>query len=186
MPLQKWGQHGRLVASRARTLRSSPMERFGARQPRNCSRMNTAERRTGACALCMEPACAVVVPGHGTEQCQWQGSKTAKPRQVSVLLHPLAVGSAPLLWRDWSRREHRRACMHLLRHQRIEISCPPTLPPSKSVREPILSRAQRAHTRLSWEERLACNRRAPTANRVTIKLFGIPEGFASWFGRLPA
>jgi hypothetical protein len=31
------------------------------------------------------------------EQCQWQGSATTKPRQVSVLLHPLVVGSAPLL-----------------------------------------------------------------------------------------
>jgi hypothetical protein len=30
------------------------------------------------------------------EQCQWQGRTTAKPRQVSVLLHPLVVGSAPL------------------------------------------------------------------------------------------
>jgi hypothetical protein len=30
------------------------------------------------------------------EQCQWQGKATTKPRQVSVLLHPLAVGSAPL------------------------------------------------------------------------------------------
>ena len=43
------------------------------------------------------------------EQCQWQGSATKKPRQVSVLLHPLAVGPTPLLWRAWSRREHRRA-----------------------------------------------------------------------------
>jgi len=46
------------------------------------------------------------------EQCQWQGSATKKPRQVSMLLHPLTVGPAPLLWRDWSRRLHRRACMH--------------------------------------------------------------------------
>jgi hypothetical protein len=30
------------------------------------------------------------------EQCQWNGSATAKPRQVSVLLHPLQVGPAPL------------------------------------------------------------------------------------------
>ena len=30
------------------------------------------------------------------EQCQWNGSATAKPRQVSVLLHPLVVGSKPL------------------------------------------------------------------------------------------
>src|SRR5579883_559817 len=31
------------------------------------------------------------------EPCQWNGAATAKPRQVSVLLHPLQVGSAPLL-----------------------------------------------------------------------------------------
>jgi hypothetical protein len=30
------------------------------------------------------------------EQCQWNGHATAKPRQVSVLLHPLPVGAAPL------------------------------------------------------------------------------------------
>ncbi len=30
------------------------------------------------------------------EQCQWEGHATAKPRQVSVLLHPLQVGPAPL------------------------------------------------------------------------------------------
>jgi hypothetical protein len=51
------------------------------------------------------------------EQCQWQGSATAKVRQVSVLLHPLVIGSAPVLWHDWSRRYHRRVCTQLLRHQ---------------------------------------------------------------------
>src|SRR5260221_8294068 len=55
------------------------------------------------------------------EQCHWNGSETAKPRQVSVLLHPLSVGSEPLLSRDWSRRVHRRACSQLLRHQLVEI-----------------------------------------------------------------
>src|SRR5260370_3544438 len=54
------------------------------------------------------------------EQCQWNGSETRKPRQVSVLLHPLIVGKEPLLWQDWSRRVHRRACIRLLRHQRVE------------------------------------------------------------------
>jgi hypothetical protein len=61
------------------------------------------------------------------EQCQWQGVATKKPRQVSVLLHPLAVGPAPLLWHDWSRRHHRRACMQLLRHQHMEITCVTTV-----------------------------------------------------------
>jgi hypothetical protein len=116
------------------------------------------------------------------EQCQWQGSATAKPRQVSVLLHPLQVGLAPLLWRDWSRREHRRACMRLLRHQRIEVSLPPPTAASPHTADVILSRAQRAHSRLSWTERLARNARPATADRVTIKLFGIPEHFAILLG----
>ena len=51
------------------------------------------------------------------EQCQWQGSATKKPRQVSVLLHPLIVGSEPIRWHDWSRRSHRRACIQLVRQE---------------------------------------------------------------------
>jgi hypothetical protein len=115
------------------------------------------------------------------EQCQWQGNVTAKPRQVSVLLHPLRVGSAPLLWRDWSRRVHRRACIQLVRDQRIEmsLSSPTASPPIAQV---ILSRAQRAHSRLSWQERLACNARALAAGQVTIRLFGIPAAFATSLG----
>jgi hypothetical protein len=31
------------------------------------------------------------------EQCQWHGRAATKPRRVSVLLHPLLIGSAPLL-----------------------------------------------------------------------------------------
>jgi len=116
------------------------------------------------------------------EQCQWNGGDTAKPRQVSVLLHPLQVGSAPLLWRDWSRREHRRACLQLVRHQRIEVSLLPPAADSPGNAEVPLSRAQRAHYRLSWQERLARNTRSETAGQVTIKLFGIPHPFAIWMG----
>ncbi len=77
------------------------------------------------------------------EQCQWEGHETRKLRQVSVVLHLLPVVPAPLLWRDWSRRVHRRACMHLVRDQRIEISLSPSAasPPTTEV---ILSREQRA------------------------------------------
>jgi hypothetical protein len=134
------------------------------------------------------------------EQCQWNGSATAKPRQVSVLLHPLRLGSAPLLWRDWSRRAHRRACMQLVRHQRIEVSLSPPAAALPGTADVILSRAQRAHSRLSsengvfmqggvepymsvsWEKRLARNARPEIAGRVTIRLFGIPEGFAISLG----
>jgi hypothetical protein len=112
------------------------------------------------------------------EQCQWNGSTTAKPRQVSVLLHPLVVGSLPLLWCDWCRRSHRRACMQLLRNQCITIeSEPPTTTPPPVTPAPF-SRAQRAHSRLSWAERLARNARSPTSGQITIKLFGVPPAFA--------
>ena len=94
------------------------------------------------------------------KQCQWHGQATTKPRRISVLLHPLRVGSAPLFWLDWSRRAHRRACMQLVRHQRIEVSLSPPGAASPRKAEVILSRAQRAHYRLSWPERLVRNARA--------------------------
>ena len=116
------------------------------------------------------------------DQCQWNGGVTAKPRQVSVLLHPLRVGPAPLLWRDWSRRAHRRVCMQLVRRQRIEVSLPPPVAASPRKDKVILSRAQRVHARLSWAERFARNARVPTASQVTIRLFGVPDDFATSLG----
>jgi hypothetical protein len=120
------------------------------------------------------------------EQCQWQGSATTKPRQVSILLHPLVVGSAPLRWRDWDRRHHRRACLQLLRQQHVEVQVESGSSASPTISPAPLSRAQRAHYRLDFQERLARNARAPTASRVTIKLFGVPEAFATSLGLVTA
>ena len=119
------------------------------------------------------------------EQCQWKGNATAKPRQVSVLLHPLRVGSAPLLWRDWSRRVHRRACQQLVRDQRVEVNTPPSPPNRPLPTDVILSRALRAHTRLSWETRLARNARSTGGGQVIINLFGVPGDFAKLIGLIP-
>lgn len=116
------------------------------------------------------------------EQCQWNGSATVKPRQVSVLLHPLGVGSAPLLWRDWKRRHHRRACMQLLRQQHVEVQVEQSLPLTPTLSPAPLSRAQRAHYRLTFQERLARNTRVSTAGQVTVKLFGVPAAFATSLG----
>ena len=115
------------------------------------------------------------------ERCQWNGSATAKPRQVSVLLHPLPVGSAPLLWRDWHRRHQRQACLRLHR-QRLEIQLDPALPSTGACSPPMISRAQRAHYRLSWAERLARNARTEAVERITLTLFGIPERLAIFLG----
>ncbi|HEU5377582.1 MAG TPA: hypothetical protein VFV38_19335 [Ktedonobacteraceae bacterium] len=115
------------------------------------------------------------------EQCQWNGSTTAKPRQVSLLLHSLAVGSAPLLWRDWSRRHQRRACIRLHR-QLLDLQTAPATPPTPTVSPPTISRAKLAHSRLSWEERLARNARKDQAERISLTLFGIPERLATFLG----
>jgi hypothetical protein len=51
---------------------------------------------------------------------------------------------------------------------------------------PPLSRAELAHARLSRAKRLARNARSLTVGRVTIRLFGVPEDFATSFGLAPA
>lgn len=115
------------------------------------------------------------------EQCQWSGSATAKPRQVSVLLHPLPVGSAPLLWRDWHRRHQRHACLRLHR-QHLEVQMEPALKGTAASCSPTISRAKRAHYRLSWDERLARNARTEAAERITLTLFGTPDRLAAFLG----
>jgi hypothetical protein len=116
------------------------------------------------------------------EQCQWQGGATKKPRQVSVLLHPLGVGSAPLLWHDWSRRRYRRACIQLLRSQKVDIQHGQDGAVRIVSPPPTLSRAQRAHYRLSFAERFARNVWVSSASRPIITLFGIPETFSVFLG----
>jgi hypothetical protein len=105
-----------------------------------------------------------------------------EPRQVSVLLHPLVVGNEPLLWYDWSRRHHRRVCMQLLHHQRLDIQQEQGSSASSDLAPAPLSRAQRAHYRLNWSLRLSRNARVPTAGRITLKLFGIPEAVTASLG----
>jgi len=89
---------------------------------------------------------------------------------TSVLLHPLVVGSEPIFWRDWSRRQHRRACIQLVRQQCAAVEVGPPTSVSLPVKSMPLSRAQRAHYRLSWAERLACNARARAAGQILIRL----------------
>jgi hypothetical protein len=119
------------------------------------------------------------------DQCQWNGRTTTKPRQVSILLHPLSAGSAPLLWRDWHRRHQRHACLRLHR-QHLEVQMEPALPRTSASSSPTISRAERAHYRLSWDERLARNARTEAAERITLTLCGIPDRLATFLGPAPA
>jgi hypothetical protein len=119
---------------------------------------------------------------HLREQCQWHGATTTKPRRVSLLVHPLSVGAAPVLWKDWSRRQHRRAAIQLCRRQQVEVQVEPASQAASAPQPSSLSRAESAHYRLSWEERLARNARPPDASYMRIKLFGIPVAFAAALG----
>jgi hypothetical protein len=128
------------------------------------------------------------------EECQGYGTATQKPRRESRVLWPryttekaiapppLPPASHPILWGDWQRCFHRRAVVKLLHHQRVEVRLPETAPPAQPPPIRLISRAERAHYRLSWEQRLARNTRAKTAPEVSIKLFGIPDAFATSLG----
>jgi hypothetical protein len=92
---------------------------------------------------------------------------------------------APLLWKDWPRCGIWRAWLKVIRNQTVrwaEIAAPSVPPPTMSPPEATLTRAQRAHWRLSWEQRLARNARPSTAPSLTVTLHGLPATFASSFG----
>jgi hypothetical protein len=89
----------------------------------------------------------------------------------------------PVRWGDWPRCQIRRTFVQLLRTQTVLISFRATealvhaKPPSPSLE----TRTQRAHWRLSWEERLARNARPSTAPSVEIVLHGLPAPFIQAF-----
>jgi hypothetical protein len=128
------------------------------------------------------------------QQCQWHGTSTKKPRRVSAVLHPLLEASklkespkarlapCPILWGDWERRRHRRELVKLLRHQHVDIRWAATSPSAQSPPVRPLSRAQRAHWRLSWAERLARNAAGAGSPSVSITLFAVPDAFAASLG----
>ncbi len=86
--------------------------------------------------------------------------------------------------RTGRRRKKRRrpSASQLLRHQRLDIQQEQGLSASTDPVPASLSRAQRAHSRLNWSLRLARNARVPTAGRITLKLFGIPEAVTTSLG----
>jgi len=127
-------------------------------------------------------------------ECQGYGTATKKPRRVSAVLWPRdkpeevaplpppPPASHPIVWGDWQRCFHRREVVKLLRHQRVDVEFAGAAPPAQSPPVRLLSRAERAHYRLSWKQRLARNARSQAAPPVSIKLFGIPETFAASLG----
>lgn len=142
------------------------------------------------------------------EHCQEAGA-TKKPRRVSAVFWPRPspadteqpidnaprasapacappVPAQPVRWGDWPRCQIRRQWMQLLRTQTVllTVSATQTIAPApghSSPSPPCSTRAERAHWRLSWEERLARNARPSTAPPLEITLHGLPAPFIQSF-----
>lgn len=124
--------------------------------------------------------------------CQGHGTSTKKPRRVSAVLHPLPqmipeelplsclYAPHPVLWGDWSRTQPRRAWIqwqrsHLVTVEEVSVP-PPCSPPSP------FSRAERAHWRLTQQQRFAHNARPSVAPPVKITVYGLSSQFAHVLG----
>jgi len=169
-----------------------PQER---RAERNGSYRLLYAARIGDCRTCSLRA-----------QCQ-ESPSTTKPRRVSAVFWPISsnqmVPSAPLfepkdalpklpgllprspvLWGDWPRCHIRRTWLKVVRTETVELAMAamPTGEQTAVSRQHVISRAQRAHWRLSWDERLARNARKAPAWPLTVTLHGLPATFANTYG----
>jgi hypothetical protein len=128
------------------------------------------------------------------QPCLGYGNETKKPRRVSAVLWPilgppppdvppaLSPACRPLLWGDWSRCQTRRSWMKRLRTQTVTMISKPAALLVISKDGSLLTRQQRAHYRMSWDQRLARNACSPSVPSVELHLFGIPTAFAASLG----
>ncbi len=130
-------------------------------------------------------------------QCQ-ERSSTVKPRRVSAVLWPResvlsdaspplenppeALPLAPVLWKDWPRCRIRRAWLKIIRGETVQLTRGATAAPVATKPSAVFTRAQRAHWRLSWEQRVARNARPSDASPLIVTLHGLPATFAQSFG----
>jgi hypothetical protein len=91
---------------------------------------------------------------------------------------------APVLWGDWPRCQFRRSFVRLLRTQTVELTVR-ALPPEEDLgtsRDEVQTRAQRAHWRLNWQQRLARNALPASVPLLTMTIYGLPPAFAQYVG----
>ena len=131
-------------------------------------------------------------------QCQ-ESPESRKPRRVSAVLWPLSsfhsassplhpdapapLPRAPVRWKDWPRCRIRQEWLKIIRRETVVFAFSTTSAPSPvtTATEEVLTRAERAHWRLSWQQRLARNARPADAPRLSATLHGLPATFAQSF-----
>lgn len=87
-----------------------------------------------------------------------------------------------MLWHDWPRCRIRRNWLKVIRSETVEISMGASPESADSGRKYVITRAERAHWRLTWHQRLARNVRPSTAQPLTLILHGLPATFAHSYG----
>ena len=85
---------------------------------------------------------------------------------------------------DWPRCQIRRSWLKVVRSETVVVAmgAPPQPVLMAETTEHLITRAERAHWRLSWQERLARNARPSTAPSLTLTLHGLPTTFAHTYG----
>jgi hypothetical protein len=97
---------------------------------------------------------------------------------------PAESAPFPVLWGDWPRCSIRRRWFQLLRSQTVILPSERIHPEKKqdSIVPERQTRAQRAHWRLSWDERLARTTCPSTDTFLKVTIHGLPATFAPLFG----
>jgi hypothetical protein len=96
---------------------------------------------------------------------------------------PSSPTPCPVLWGDWPRSRIRREWLKLLRTETVLLTMGAVQSEKKTEvpEQRVLTRAQRAHWRLSWGERLARNARGAISPPLEVTIHGLPASFAHAF-----
>jgi hypothetical protein len=100
---------------------------------------------------------------------------------------PPQLALAPILWGDWERCQIRRSFMRLLRTQTVDLTFGSVKleeqeEQKRALPTEVQTRAQRAHYRLSWQQRMARNARLFSAFPLEVTIHGLPVAFAQSIG----
>jgi hypothetical protein len=101
------------------------------------------------------------------------------PPSRPSLRPPCRPGALPVYWYDLPATALRRTLPRRLTLQCVDMASENV---EASPVHVILSRDQRAHRRLTWDERLARNRRPAGLPVVRLELHGVPLGLAAYLG----